>query len=175
MKIFISSDHHFFHEKLLEYVQTRPSDYMELIINNHNKTVSNNDIWICIGDVSAGLGRISNGKEKLKEVLLSLNGFQKILIRGNHDHFSDEFYLECGFNKVVKYLQKNDDIFCHYALENNEYTSEQEKLFISFFKEKSFKRLFHGHTHARSVSLNDGITRINTCLDANNYYPIEYK
>jgi predicted phosphohydrolase len=31
----------------------------------------------------------------------------------------------------------------------------------------------HGHTHCRDVNLNDGIKRINCCVDANNYFPFE--
>jgi calcineurin-like phosphoesterase family protein len=175
MNIWLSGDAHFFHKKLLEYIPTRPETYMELIIKNHNEIVQKEDLWICTGDLSAGLSKIENGKEKLKKILQFLNGKQKILIRGNHDYFSDDFYKECGFDLVVEFLQRKEDFFCHYALENNQWTNDIEKEYLRKFKNSGCKRLFHGHTHARNVEIQDGIERINTCLDANNYYPIAFK
>lgn len=173
--IFLSSDSHFLHNKLLEYIPERPSYYNSLIFKNHNLTISKEDDWICLGDISAGVGKVPNGKEILKKILKNLNGRQKILIRGNHDRFEDEFYLECGFNKVVTYLIRGDEFFTHYALENNKYTTPEELRLLDIFKNSGCTTLYHGHTHQRIVTLNDGIKRINTCLDANNYFPIEYK
>ncbi len=43
-KTFISSDHHFLHEKVLDYVPSRPRNHNTVIFNNHNSVVTNNDI-----------------------------------------------------------------------------------------------------------------------------------
>jgi calcineurin-like phosphoesterase family protein len=173
--IYLSSDHHFLHEKLLEYIPERPQNYNSLIFNNHNSIITQEDDWICLGDISAGVGKVPNGKEKLKKILTNLNGRNKLLIRGNHDRFEDEFYLECGFSKVVPYLIRGEEFFCHYALENNKWTTDFEQELTKIFKEAGCTTLYHGHTHQRIVALNDGIKRINTCLDANCYEPILYK
>jgi calcineurin-like phosphoesterase family protein len=83
--------------------------------------------------------------------------------------------LGCGFSKVVPYLIRGDEFFCHYALENNKWTNPEEQELYRIFKKSGCATLYHGHTHQRIVQLNDGIKRINTCLDANYYFPILYK
>lgn len=173
--IFLSSDHHFLHEKLLDYIPERPLNYNSLMFHNHNKTVSPEDDWFCLGDISAGVGKVPNGKEKLKAILLNMNGKNKILIRGNHDRFPDDFYLECGFTKVVNYLKRENHFFCHWALEENQWTTPVELEMKRIFEESGCDTLYHGHTHQRIVPDAPNFKRINTCLDANNYFPIEYK
>jgi len=174
LKTFISSDQHFLHEKLLDYVPTRPSNYNSLIFHNHNSVVTNEDTFICLGDISAGLGKIPDGKEKLKKIISNLNGKIKILIRGNHDHFQDKFYLDCGFNYVMNYFVKDGAFFCHYPLEpENQYTKPEEEKLKEIFKLSGCQTIYHGHTHCRDVNLDDGIKRINCCVDANNYFPFE--
>ena len=44
--------------------------------------------------------------ERLHEVTNRLNG-KKILVRGNHDFFSDEEYLNAGFSRVCNLLEIN--------------------------------------------------------------------
>lgn len=170
---YISSDHHFLHEKVLEYVPTRPRNHNTVIFNNHNSVVTNDDDWICLGDVSAGVGKVENGKEKLKKILQNLNGRNKILIRGNHDHYKDDWYLEAGFTKVMNYFIQDGIMFCHYALEENEYTGAFERRLKEIYHENNCHTLYHGHTHQRIVPDEPGIKRINCCLDSNNYVPIK--
>lgn len=173
MATFISSDHHFLHERILTYVPSRPSNHNSVIFNNHNNVITNSDDWICLGDLSAGVSKVPDGKEKLKKILSNLNGKRKILIRGNHDHYPDSWYKDCGFDIVCYYLIQDGVMFCHYALENNEWTGKFEKRLKEIFFENNCHTLYHGHTHCRMVELDDGIKRINCCLDANNYLPIE--
>jgi calcineurin-like phosphoesterase family protein len=37
----------------------------------------------------------------------------KLLVRGNHDHKPDNWYVDCGFNAVVDRLQIGDAVFSH--------------------------------------------------------------
>lgn len=169
--VYLSSDHHFFHEQLLKYVPTRPENYNTLIFENHNLTVTDEDIWICLGDLSAGLGKVENGKEKLHALLYNMKGKKKILIRGNHDYYQDGFYKKAGFDVVTTHMILGEYFICHYALEENEYTKPIELELLEIFKQSGCTTLIHGHTHCRNVT-KPNLTLINTCLDANNYFPI---
>lgn len=57
-------------------------------------------------------------KERAKEICSQLNG-KKILIKGNHDNWPDEFYKEIGFEYVSKYpiLYKNWYLCSHEPLQ----------------------------------------------------------
>lgn len=66
------------------------------IIKNWNEAVSNKDLVIHLGDVALC------GKERFKQIMSQLNG-RKMLIRGNHDNWTDEFYREAGFEYVSRY------------------------------------------------------------------------
>lgn len=66
------------------------------IIKNWNEVVSNKDLVIHLGDVA-----LCN-KERFKQIMSQLNG-RKMLIRGNHDNWTDEFYRESGFEYVSRY------------------------------------------------------------------------
>lgn len=80
-KIYFSSDHHFGHNNIIRY-SDRPFPDTNLMrdcmIGNHNKVISNEDTWICVGDFAFLHDDVAN------EILNQLNGF-KILIIGNHD------------------------------------------------------------------------------------------
>ena len=99
MKFFIISDTHFGHEKIIQYCN-RPFSSVEkmdkALIQNWNETVSNKDTVLHLGDV--GLGN----KEYIKEIIGKLNG-KKILILGNHDNWSEQFYRDAGFHTVSRF------------------------------------------------------------------------
>ena len=99
MRYFIISDTHFNHAKIIDYCNRPFKDVDEMnkaLIKNWNETVSGDDIVLHLGDVALG------NKEEARKILKQLNG-RKILIKGNHDHWSDEFYKECGFEYVSRY------------------------------------------------------------------------
>lgn len=66
------------------------------LIKNWNEMVSNKDLVIHLGDVALC------GKERFRQIMSQLNG-RKMLIRGNHDNWTDEFYREAGFEYVSRY------------------------------------------------------------------------
>lgn len=94
--IYIISDTHFNHRKILAY-ENRPfssvEDMNENIIKNWNSVVKSGDIVIHLGDVA--LGRMS----EVPGIIARLNG-NKIFVRGNHDDKSDTYYLNAGFSAV---------------------------------------------------------------------------
>lgn len=94
--IYFISDTHFNHKNIIEYENRPFSSIQEMnaeMIRRWNKTVTNNDIVFHLGDV--GLGSEST----LKEIIPQLNGC-KILIKGNHDRKSNQFFLDCGFQAI---------------------------------------------------------------------------
>lgn len=99
MKYFTISDTHFGHENIIQYCN-RPFKNVEemdkILIKNWNETVSNKDVVIHLGDFAFC------SKERAREICSELNG-RKILIKGNHDNWPDEFYKEIGFDYVSKY------------------------------------------------------------------------
>ena len=135
----IISDTHFNHAKLVEY-EHRPIDFNEIIKRNWRKRVKPTDIVIHTGDVILG------HDSELGLILKDLPG-KKILCRGNHDHHSDAWYMERGFDFVTDYFILDDIAFSHAPLtplplqiyrQNN-----REPIFIP----KPVRLNVHGHFH----------------------------
>ena len=99
MRVFIISDTHFGHEAIIRYCN-RPFASVEemdqVMIKRWNETVSNKDIVIHLGDFSF------YGKYKTREIIQKLNG-KKILIMGNHDNYTEQFYRDAGFHTVSRF------------------------------------------------------------------------
>lgn len=120
MKIFVISDSHFNHGNIIKYCN-RPFETIDemnnTMIKNWNSVVSNDDKVFHLGDV--GLG----GREKTEAIIKSLKG-RKVLIRGNHDNFTDSAYLNMGFEEVYKYpiIWNNFIMMSHRPLELSETT-----------------------------------------------------
>ena len=99
MKYFVISDTHFGHTNVIKYCNRPFKDAKEMdsvLIKTWNETVSNKDVVIHLGDFAFC------SKERAREICSELNG-RKILIKGNHDNWPDEFYKEIGFDYVSKY------------------------------------------------------------------------
>jgi len=112
MKVFIISDTHFGHSRIIQYCNRPFKDSLEMdeaLIKNWNETVSNNDVVIHLGDV--GLGN----KEYIASIIKRLNG-KKILIMGNHDNWSEQTYRDMGFHTVSRFpILYNDWYLCSHA------------------------------------------------------------
>src|SRR5690606_30825394 len=118
MAIYLTSDTHYYHKKVLEYCG-RPfltlNQNKEAMIKRWNNTVDHNDIIFHLGDFSFNHNRH-------KDVVPHLKGY-KILILGNHDaggpgngstsrrfeHFKQK-YLEAGWQEVhLRYVLQDID------------------------------------------------------------------
>lgn len=180
-KIFSSSDHHFYHKNIIKYAG-RPFDFNDencvadnakLMIERHNEIVSSEDIHIFVGDLSASLrGR----QEHFKSLLKLMNG-RKILVRGNHDHEPDQFYLDAGFIDVVDYIYIPPFFINHYPCSFSKYSKGPELQMSFNMRGKHIETIIHGHIHNKDPSKwnTDSYKRINMCVDfePNNYYPQE--
>jgi calcineurin-like phosphoesterase family protein len=140
------------------------------IIDNYNSIITENDTVIHLGDLSATVKPHLN---EFKTILQSLNG-QKILLRGNHDHQENQFYLDNGFETVGDYLIFGDYFFSHYPLfADSKYCTPQEKSFIDIFNKTKCTKIIHGHTHNNVKSWPDDLFRINACVEVNDFKPLK--
>lgn len=106
-KIYLLTDTHFLHEKIITDFGFRPANFTQLIINNWKSTVKDIDVVYHLGDVIWG------DKEQLKGILNQLPG-NKILVRGNHDkNHSNNWFMEAGFNAVLEKVQVSGAILSH--------------------------------------------------------------
>ena len=80
-----------------------------------NNMVDNNDVLIYLGDL---VSDECQNKEELRKLLQSIK-CTKILIKGNNDLFSDEFYKSCGFIYVGYKFVWEDILFSHMPVEND--------------------------------------------------------
>lgn len=130
MKYFVISDTHFGHENIIRYCN-RPfascKDMDEAMAKNWNETVTNKDVVLHLGDV--GLGN----KEYVAGIIKRLNG-NKLLIMGNHDNWTEQFYRDAGFHTVSRFPILYNDFFLmsHAPLQLSETTP--------YFN-------FYGHVH----------------------------
>jgi calcineurin-like phosphoesterase family protein len=142
------------------------------MIENWNSVVQPDDYIFHLGDFSAGAGKVPNGYEKLKKISKVLNG-EKHLIRGNHDHYTDEQYKkDLGFASVHDYILYKNLFLCHYPLIIDNYTKPEMIPYFNdmktLFKQSGADYLVHGHSHKKQYKGK----RINTAVDCNNFTPI---
>ena len=139
-KTWLTSDLHLFHDNIIKYCNRDYKDAEEMnadIISVWKNTVDINDRVIFVGDLSAGLkGR----RNELSDVCKSLPG-KKTLIRGNHDHETDQWYLDNGFDIVLSHLYEDNILYIHKPA-----TPERTQL-TGLVKKFNPKIIIHGHIH----------------------------
>lgn len=179
MAVFVTSDQHIRHLNIIKYA-SRPFEFskegiqkcQDLIINNHNSMINKDDIVMHLGDL--GFGK-SLKESHITDFISQLNG-RKVLFRGNHDKFSDEFYLSL-FEEILEFKHINNTIFTHYQCLERQYTSKNELKIIKYIKKHNIKYIIHGHIHNRDPNKNttDMIHRTNVSVDftPNNFFPLK--
>ena len=154
-RIFITSDTHFCHTNIMKYTN-RPMSWEDIVIGNWNKTISNNDTVIHVGDFSFG------GIDNVKKYLNKLNG-NKILVRGNHDGYTNLAYMKAGFIFSCDEFVYGNTLFTH------------EPVFI---KIKGISVNIHGHIHnidvQKTIDKHKCMRYTNVCIDLNNLTPVRF-
>ena len=118
-KTYFISDTHFNHKNIIKYCNRPFKDVEEMnkvLIKNWNEAITDFDTVFHLGDVA-----LTNESE-IKELIPKLNG-KKILIKGNHDKKSKEFFSKAGFWIVTESSLKLDDekiILSHKPLKDTE-------------------------------------------------------
>jgi calcineurin-like phosphoesterase family protein len=148
---YLISDTHFHHANIIKYTD-RPfmntAEMNETIIKNWNKIVKPNDRVFHLGDV------FFCSQDEAYKIKSKLNG-QVILLKGNHDKHSKEWYKQIGFSEVYDkpFILHNKYIMSHYPLEVD---------LGSFIN-------IHGHVHNRSLELHN---YVNVSVEAIHYTPV---
>lgn len=134
-KIWIISDTHFGHKKLIEW--GRPADFDEQIWRKFETQIKEGDVVIHLGDVCFG----NDSEYNLR--FTALKGRKYILVKGNHDNKSDSWYLDHGWDFVCESFSKTIKgkkvLFTH----------------IPALKSDDYDFNFHGHTHGNHHRASD--------------------
>lgn len=153
--IFISADHHFGHDNILQYEPARGAKFScieehdEYLIEAWNSVVKPRDTVIHLGDIAMGKQGFIN--------CWRLNGETKKLILGNHDVLDSQEYLQI-FNKLHGSLHfKGAAILTHIPVHPQQLN-----------RRYSFN--LHGHTHGRNVI--DDKHYIDVGVDAWDFQPV---
>lgn len=168
-EIFLTSDNHFFHRNIIKYCDRPWADEDEMnkeMEKRWNSVVAPNDILINVGDLTAGLGA---RKFELAKLIGRLHG-RKILIRGNHDHQKDAFYLESGILKVVNHVFVNGFLFAHVpGIEQVEHPHPMGQITRDLQIKHKPALTIHGHIHRVDIPEYPG--HFNCASDRHNYSP----
>lgn len=110
---YISADYHFLREKIKTGTSDHDRKRMDEIVSSHNRVVKPTDVFLFLGDIGESeFSDDESAQAELKKIMLKLNGV-KILVRGNNDNLSDEFYKACGFSHICDIIQTEKYIFSH--------------------------------------------------------------
>lgn len=94
MKIWIVSDTHFNHKKMVEEWKLRPVNFEEQIQGSLAQ-IPEEDVLIHLGDICIGKD------EEMHQKYIAPLKCKKWLVRGNHDNKSDGWYLSHGWDFVA--------------------------------------------------------------------------
>ena len=163
MKVHFLSDTHWFHANIIKYCSRPFSSEEEMnadMVKRWNSVVSVDDTVIHVGDMSAGL---AGRRDELRALIRSLNG-TKVLVRGNHDHQPDSWYLESGISRVYDIVNLGGVVLVHYPL--------HEALSRGYDLQSlgSIEHVVHGHIHR--VDTPDFEDHFNVAADRHNYTPV---
>jgi len=154
--VFFTADQHFGHKNILVY-EERPFESVEEMdehmILQWNKSVNDSDMVFVVGDFSF------YNKHKTTEILKQLRG-DKILIKGNHDKWSNRRYIECGFDEVS-----------NYSIILEEWIILQHKP-PTYFNSRMPYFYIYGHVH--STPMYETVTQQSACVSVErwDYRPI---
>ena len=186
-KIFLTSDTHFWHRKIMlpEYCN-RPfssvEEMNETMIKNWNNVVSKDDLVYHLGDFAFC------GSGKITEIMQQLKG-RIILIKGNHDFDKKEKYQRLGFFDVLSYHIIDDIFLSHYPMytekdlmtnlykrneEDVSHTKQCYEKISKVFFASGLKKVAMGHIHQHwyTGQEGNGIFHFNCGVDRWDFTPV---
>lgn len=173
--IYFTSDLHWGHGNVINFC-ARPfkdvHDMNESLIKNWNSKIKSTDTVFVLGDMA-----LCSFKE-FEPMAKRLNG-NKILIRGNHDHYSVSQYNRLGFQVFHEATLKIGGKIVR--LSHFPYMLPWYKRLFAFKSELRYLErrppkikgewLLHGHSHVKYKKADDG-NRIHIGVDAWNFSPV---
>jgi len=166
--IWLITDTHFNHEKLKTMGRGRPGNYEELLMKGL-KVVKAGDTLIHLGDFC--IGKDEEWHKRFNEALV---GVRKILIKGNHDNKSYNWYLNHGWDSVCEIMQGRyfgkEVLFSHMPI--------RKKKLWETYHEPAIN--IHGHLHGAANrhsadEIYDFDFNYDVAPDTHNYKPVLLK
>ena len=167
--IYFISDYHFFHQNIFKYEPIRQQfgdQFIKEMIKRYNSVVAENDTIYFVGDIFCGFNQARkkfnlkrSEKEYAKVIMDRLPG-KKILIKGNHDHKSNEWYRDIGFNEIKWIDEVEEFLVFHYPICNKyideialQFGNEFAKIIKDILKKKNEYDIpvIHGHIHSNQL------------------------
>lgn len=157
--LWFTSDHHFLEKNIIK-IDKRPYSSMEGMIDDYvakwNCLIEPKDTVYHLGDFISQYSHINS----VQKILRRLKGKRKILICGNHDNHSVNWYKRAGFNEVVK-----ESISIKIP-----FNGRKQKIILSHIPLKGdFYLNVHGHNH-QDIFL-DLLQNYNVAVHLHNGYP----
>lgn len=155
MNIWIISDTHFNHQRIIDYCNrpfTSVEEMNKTMITNWNNVVAKDDIVWHLGDFGMG------SKEEITSLVNQLNG-RINLVMGNHDNHPVSWYYDCGFNRVYDRPVIIDDFFI-----------------LSHHPRQGCANLYgyiYGHVHNDDIYKDYTSNSFCACVERINYTPIK--
>lgn len=175
--IWFTSDLHLGHEKVIDFCN-RPfanAGWMDdFLIRRYNERVHPDDTVYFLGDLSFH-------KPRFGIALLSVLRGRKILIRGNHDKYSDTQYRTAGFESILEEakirIKGHYFILSHYPYEPCDKTQCTEHD-LRYLDRRPLNRgswLLCGHVHDQwKASVGHSGKMINVGVDVWDYSPVSF-
>jgi calcineurin-like phosphoesterase family protein len=161
MAIFLTSDTHFGHSKILTIEDNgqriRPFDSLD---HMHAALVERWNAVVAPGDTVYHMGDVSMTRQGL-QLLESLNG-RKVLVRGNHDIYSLKDYARF-FADVRGCYVRDGLVFSHIPLHRDCLANER------------YQGNVHGHLHNHVIVDTDGAPSpfyFNACVERHGFAPV---
>jgi calcineurin-like phosphoesterase family protein len=156
MRVWVTSDNHFYHKNIIKYCN-RPFDSVDemnaAMIEIWNSQVSENDIVFHLGDFSLAPAN------RVEWILQKLKG-KKVLIFGNHDQTSMKKspYWKGAFNNYTLQYKGKRIGMRHFPYQ----PSEMGKYDV----------YLHGHSHGNLGKIHDG-GQIDMAVDCWDFSPVD--
>ena len=109
----IVSDTHFRHKNIIKYCN-RPMNHDQIMESNWHDLVGEDDLVLHLGDLQIWYNDVL--MREADNISERLPG-RKYMLRGNHDHYTDEEFGLLGFTVIPEFVQKFGQtkvLFSHY-------------------------------------------------------------
>lgn len=114
-KVYLATDWHLYIREKKNKPECHRCKNFDEIIRNVNAVMNEDDLLIYLGDLCDG--EMVNESDEMKAILKTIPG-KKILVRGNNDLFTAQYYKSCGFEYVVQSFEWKNILFTHVPCKN---------------------------------------------------------